>query len=155
MYRKIILALVAAAALSAPAVAPTAAFAGPGPVFQKPNPGLISGSPGFKWSWKQRYLQQHYLQQPKWSYQWRPGYRPQHYGPSYAGPRYYGPRVTTLTPDPVTPTPAGYAPRTASGSCLTKEYLQDGSVLFKDLCTQEQAIAPAAQSSQYPAPQVQ
>src|SRR5262249_45937042 len=25
-------------------------------------------------------------------------------------------------------------------NCLTKEYLQDGSVLFKDLCTKEAAI---------------
>jgi hypothetical protein len=28
-------------------------------------------------------------------------------------------------------------------TCLTKQYLPDGSVLFKDLCTQEQALAPA------------
>jgi hypothetical protein len=25
-------------------------------------------------------------------------------------------------------------------NCLTKEYLQDGSVLFKDLCTKEAAV---------------
>ena len=27
-------------------------------------------------------------------------------------------------------------------NCLTKEYTQDGQVLFKDLCTQEMAMAP-------------
>jgi hypothetical protein len=26
-------------------------------------------------------------------------------------------------------------------TCLTKRYLQDGSVLFKDLCTKEEAMA--------------
>ena len=30
--------------------------------------------------------------------------------------------------------------RSAPCNCLTKEYLQDGSVLFKDLCTKEAAI---------------
>jgi hypothetical protein len=29
-------------------------------------------------------------------------------------------------------------------TCLTKQYLPDGSVLFKDLCTEEKALAPAA-----------
>ena len=30
-----------------------------------------------------------------------------------------------------------------SCNCLTKEYLADGTVLFKDLCTKEMALAPA------------
>jgi hypothetical protein len=29
-------------------------------------------------------------------------------------------------------------------NCLTKEYLADGSVLFKDLCTKEAAVMPAS-----------
>jgi hypothetical protein len=31
--------------------------------------------------------------------------------------------------------------KTENCNCLTKEYLQDGSVMFKDLCTKEAAIA--------------
>ena len=38
---------------------------------------------------------------------------------------------------PVTTMPA------APCTCLTKQYLQDGSVLFKDLCTKEEALASA------------
>jgi hypothetical protein len=37
-----------------------------------------------------------------------------------------------------TPAPAGTC------NCLTKEYLADGSVLFKDLCTKEMAVKPAS-----------
>jgi hypothetical protein len=33
----------------------------------------------------------------------------------------------------------------ANCNCLTKEYLEDGSVLFKDLCTKEAAIATPAE----------
>ena len=33
--------------------------------------------------------------------------------------------------------------RSAPCNCLTKEYLADGSVLFKDLCTKEAAVSPA------------
>ncbi len=40
-------------------------------------------------------------------------------------------------------------------NCLTKEYMQDGSVVFKDLCTKEMAInSPADQQAQMQ-PQVQ
>jgi hypothetical protein len=45
----------------------------------------------------------------------------------------------------------------ANCNCLTKEYLEDGSVLFKDLCTQEAAMATPAElkaQAQGPAPQV-
>jgi hypothetical protein len=37
-------------------------------------------------------------------------------------------------------TPVASAP-TAPCNCLTKSYLQDGSVLFKDICTKESALA--------------
>jgi hypothetical protein len=30
-------------------------------------------------------------------------------------------------------------------TCLTKNYLQDGSVLFKDVCTKESALATPAE----------
>jgi hypothetical protein len=38
--------------------------------------------------------------------------------------------------------------RSAPCNCLTKEYLADGSVLFKDLCTKEAAVSPAPQVQQ-------
>jgi hypothetical protein len=42
------------------------------------------------------------------------------------------------------PAPAEAAPQSAPGpcSCLTKQTLADGSVLFADICTQQSAIAP-------------
>jgi hypothetical protein len=46
---------------------------------------------------------------------------------------------------------------TANCNCLTKEYLEDGSVLFKDLCTKEAAMATPDElkaQAQAPAPQV-
>jgi hypothetical protein len=30
-------------------------------------------------------------------------------------------------------------------TCLTKDYLQDGSVVFRDVCTKEEAMAPSAE----------
>ncbi len=33
----------------------------------------------------------------------------------------------------------------ANCNCLTKEYLEDGSVVFKDLCTKEAAMATPAE----------
>jgi hypothetical protein len=42
---------------------------------------------------------------------------------------------------------AAAAPAQAPCTCLTKTYLQDGSVLFKDVCTTESAIAPADQKA--------
>jgi hypothetical protein len=38
--------------------------------------------------------------------------------------------------------PAYY--RSAGRSCLTKEYLQTGQILFRDLCTNEWAVNPPA-----------
>jgi hypothetical protein len=44
-------------------------------------------------------------------------------------------------------------------TCLTKEYTQEGAVVFKDVCTQETAMnppaAPGSASYQEPAPQAQ
>ena len=49
---------------------------------------------------------------------------------------HYGVVETTTVSAPVQ-TAAAPAPC----NCLTKKYLQDGSVLFSDLCTKEQAMA--------------
>jgi hypothetical protein len=42
--------------------------------------------------------------------------------------------------------PVALAPRpvVSTCNCLTKEYTQEGQVVFKDLCTQEMAMAPVA-----------
>jgi hypothetical protein len=51
----------------------------------------------------------------------------------------------TVTAAPVATAPVSAAVGTAATpapcNCLTKRYLQDGSVLFTDLCTKEQAMA--------------
>jgi hypothetical protein len=55
----------------------------------------------------------------------------------------------TYTPAPTyAAAPAPAAPVANRGTCLTKEYTQDGLVVFRDVCTQETATAPSG-----PAPQ--
>ena len=39
---------------------------------------------------------------------------------------------------------SAYAATTGSCNCLTKSYLENGTVVFKDLCTQEMAMNPPA-----------
>jgi hypothetical protein len=53
-------------------------------------------------------------------------------------PTYTQPTVARA---PATTTPVAQEPC----NCLTKQYLDDGSVLFRDLCTREAAIATAAE----------
>jgi hypothetical protein len=62
-----------------------------------------------------------------------------HFGPGFGGGVAYGsgPRVSYSGIDSA---PAG-APA-PSGGCLTKQELPDGSAVFRDLCTQEQAESP-------------
>jgi hypothetical protein len=74
---------------------------------------------------------------PHWHYGW--------------GVPYYG-GVTPVDSTPSYSTPSYVADRrTDSCTCLTKEYLPDNSVLFKDVCTKESALNPA-NSDQEPAP---
>jgi hypothetical protein len=40
---------------------------------------------------------------------------------------------------------AAYAATTGSCNCLNKSYLEDGTVVFKDLCTKEMAMNPPAE----------
>jgi hypothetical protein len=54
-----------------------------------------------------------------------------HYGVVYDPPTVVSAPVATQAPPPC--------------NCLTKQYLQDGSVLFADLCTKEQATATPAE----------
>lgn len=46
---------------------------------------------------------------------------------------------------PAVSTPTVTASNPAPRNCLTKRYLQDGSVLFTDLCTKEEAMATPAE----------
>jgi hypothetical protein len=52
--------------------------------------------------------------------------------------RHYAPVSAPATT--YAPVSASVATTPASCTCLTKQYLDDGSVLFKDICTKEDAI---------------
>ena len=56
------------------------------------------------------------------------------YGPVFVDQGYVAPAYVASAPAPVATCPA---------NCLAKQYLQDGSVLFTDQCTNENATAPA------------
>ena len=91
----------------------------------KPKPPIVTGiilhpKPGFHVSWC------------KWHY-CGPGFVP------VVGPGVVAAGVVASTP--VVTAPA------APCTCLTKTYLQDGSVLFKDVCTTESAIATPDQAN--------
>lgn len=67
---------------------------------------------------------------PHWHWHWRHGV----YGPVFVDQGYVAPAYATSAPAPVATCPS---------NCLAKQYLQDGSVLFTDQCTNESATAPA------------
>jgi hypothetical protein len=54
---------------------------------------------------------------------------------------YGTPRVSAA----VTTVPTAQTAQTAPCTCLTKNYLTDGSVMFKDVCTKEAAVATPAE----------
>jgi len=150
MPRSTMLAFVAVAALGIAALATTAATASPNhgianahqnanaqspaPHF-KGKPGLIGGNP-ISWTpqpkkppiggdpntWTPSWVHHHHHHDWRW---W------------YARYRYRVLPVETIK-TVVAPT---VSTATANCNCLTKEYLPDGSVLFKDLCTKEAAMA--------------
>ena len=73
----------------------------------------------------------------------------------YAHYRYYRP-VPVETVTKVVTTPVVQPVVGNNCNCLTKEYLKDGSVLFKDVCTKEAAMATPDElkaQAQAPAPQ--
>jgi len=75
------------------------------------------------WHWWHRYHTWSY-DHPDYSYSYRYG------RPGYGGGEESGP-------------PARESRPAEPCNCLTKRYLPDGSVLFRDRCTEEEAIAPA------------
>jgi hypothetical protein len=125
LRRSSILALAMLAALAATAVASTSALAGPppkgpvgpkvplkGPIWLKPlSPGPIANKPP------------HPLPPPIW---WVKLHHP-HYGVEIVETVEHAPIMAAA--------PAGNC------NCLTKQYLNDGGVLFTDLCTKEAALA--------------
>jgi len=66
-------------------------------------------------------------------------------------PWTYGVGAVAATSYAVAPTTVGAAPRC---TCLTKEYTQDGLVVFQDVCTKEVASAPVG-NTQAQVPQQQ
>jgi hypothetical protein len=75
---------------------------------------------------------------PHWNWRWR------HHG-YYSVPVAVGATSAVYAAAPRAPAP--------SCTCLTKEYLPDGSLLFKDVCTNEAAMSAPAQQAEVPAPQ--
>ena len=66
----------------------------------------------------------------------------------YCGPNWVvGGGVGVVSTGVIASAPVAAAAPAPTCTCLTKTYLQDGSVLFKDVCTTESAIAPADQKA--------
>jgi len=74
----------------------------------------------------------HHRHYPEYRYAY--GYKPS----GYRDYSYERPQPATYTPPAAAPAPAA--------SCLTKEYLANGPVVFKDTCTKEWAMGEAAQT---------
>lgn len=66
--------------------------------------------------------------------------------------RYVGWRPYLYTAPAVVATAYAATPTVSRCTCLTKEYLPDGSALFRDVCTKEEALMPNPnlQTSQVP-----
>jgi hypothetical protein len=93
---------------------------GGGGIVAKPKPGVLPIKPGVgKVTWPRR---------PHW-------HRHHH--------RHWVP-YPVIVGSGVTAYAATATVRSAPCNCLTKEYLPDGGVLFKDLCTKEMAVSPSS-----------
>ena len=126
MSNKILIALAAFAVLSTAAIASTSASAAP-----QNHPGHgIPGGAG------------------------HPGWHPHNWHPHNWHPYIVRYRVRTAPVTYVARAPVAYvapapvAAVAAPCTCLTKEYTQEGAVLFKDICTNEAAINPPAEIPQ-------
>jgi hypothetical protein len=78
---------------------------------------------------------------PHWSWGW--GYGGGWWWHRYHAPWVVGTGVVAATAPAVSVVGHSYSPTPGSGpcTCLTKQYLADGSVLFRDVCTKETAMA--------------
>ena len=165
--RRSILALAALATLSAAALAPTSAsalgFGGHfgGAHFGSHFGGVHFGGDRFGWRFGDRFGSSHLGSGihicpltsgsscpplPRPTKPWPPRYTGfPHYWPHYE-PRYgygiglgHGPVVATGAGAASAPASNAMASSGPSRGCLTKQELPDGSALFRDLCTQEEA----------------
>jgi hypothetical protein len=76
-----------------------------------------------------------------------------HFNVRWHRPWIYGVGAVAATSYAVSPAAVAAAPRC---TCLTKEYTQDGLVVFQDVCTKEVASAPIGNTqAQLPLPQQQ
>jgi hypothetical protein len=94
-----------------------------------------------------------FVYRPHWHHHhcWRWGWR----WCGFAQPYWIAPTVVT---GGVAASYATTAPTYNRCTCLTKEYTQEGAVVFKDVCTNEMAmnpptLGPSASDTQQPAPQ--
>lgn len=62
--------------------------------------------------------------------------------PWHCRARYVGWRPYVYAAAPAVVATAYAAPTVSRCTCLTKEYLPDGSALFRDVCTKEEALMP-------------
>jgi len=131
--RTSLLALAATAALALSALTPTNASAwgrfGGWHGYHHGFHGYRHGFYGYHHAFWGRYHWWPYRWYPRW--RWYP--RPIIYGAVGAGAAY------AVAAPAVAPAAPAAQP---TGSCLTKNYLPNGSVMFADMCTQEQAVAP-------------
>jgi hypothetical protein len=75
---------------------------------------------------------------------WYPGYRGGAYAVYQGGG--YAPAPAYVAPAPAYVAPAPSYTPPSSASCLSKTYQQDGTALFTDSCTGEQAVTAAVQT---------
>ena len=132
--RSSFLALAAITALGVAALAPTSASALGGHGFGRGHVGHVGGGMGHGRIGMRpihRPIAVTHLR-PHWRWHWRGRY----VGVPVVGAAVTGAYVA--------------APARSACTCLTKEYLPDGSLLFKDVCTNEAAMAPANSQAQAP-----
>jgi hypothetical protein len=151
LNRSSFLALAAITTLGVAALAPTSAsaFGGHGGGFARGHVGShigghVGGNAGFSRAHLNFGIRTNRIVAHNYHWNWR--WRTHRY---YGFPVAVGGTVATGAVYAATPR----APA-ATCNCLTKEYLPDGSLLFKDVCTNEAAMAAANQQAEAPMPQV-
>lgn len=140
--RASILALAATAALGLSALTPTDAsawgFHGGGfrGGYHFGHFGHWGGFGHYGYGWRGYGFRHAYWGGYRWWPRWRFYPRPIIYGGLGGGAAF---AATGPAPAAAPPAPAPQAP----ANCLTKSYLPNGTVMFADMCTQEQGMGPA------------
>ena len=143
LTRKTLLALAATAALGATALGTTEASAWG---FHSFRYHYHFGSHfGSHWAFHRYHYHWGFHRFYRWNYGW---YRPHWYRYRWVGyhrPYLYGAAAAAPIGAAVMQRPMAQPtqPAQAPANCLVKQYLQNGSVVFQDICTQETAVTPA------------